>query len=95
MAPEHSQSHQDEDAAQRDREQEKMAAKKITNHEEQIARSRVMSAQEAAKFVGVSLVHFRRIYSSGQGPTIIRLTERRIGFRVGDIVDWIEKRVAA
>ncbi|WP_116529385.1 AlpA family transcriptional regulator [Microvirga sp. KLBC 81] len=55
-------------------------------------RHRVLSAAEAAAFLNLSLPHFRRLYRSGAVPPPIRLSERRLGWRVGDLIVWIEAR---
>ena len=57
-----------------------------------IARQRVMLAGEAAAFLGFSLPHFRRKYRKGEVPKPIRLSERKLGWRVGDCLDWLNSR---
>jgi hypothetical protein len=37
----------------------------------------------------------RRILKSGQGPPVVRLSERRIGVRVGDNREWQASRARA
>lgn len=54
---------------------------------------RVISESEAAKFCCLSLVHFRRLRRQRLGPVHVRLTERRIGYRLADITAWIEQRL--
>ena len=57
-----------------------------------IARQRVMLAGEAAALLGFSLPHFRRKYRKGEVPKPIRLSERKLGWRVGDCLDWLATR---
>ena len=57
-----------------------------------IARQRVMLAKETAAFLGFSLPHFRRKYRKGEVPKPIRLSERKLGWRVGDCLDWLASR---
>jgi predicted DNA-binding transcriptional regulator AlpA len=59
---------------------------------ETIAMHCVLRANDAARFCGVSLSHFRRLHSRGQLPLPIRLGERRLGWRLGDLVAWLESR---
>jgi predicted DNA-binding transcriptional regulator AlpA len=55
---------------------------------------RVISETLAAEFAGVSLVHFRRLRRQNKGPRFVRLGERRLGYRLGDVVDWIDERLS-
>jgi len=60
----------------------------------EIALLSVLRANDAAQFCGVSLSHFRRLHALGQLPRPIRLGERRLGWRLGDLVDWLKSREA-
>ena len=53
-----------------------------------LARLRVIGSAEAAAFCNISLPHFRRMYRTGKAPAPIRLSERKLGWRVGDLLDW-------
>jgi predicted DNA-binding transcriptional regulator AlpA len=59
-----------------------------------IEHHRVVSEARAAELAGVSLVHFRRLRRQSKGPRFVRLGERRLGYRLGDVVDWIDKRLS-
>lgn len=59
---------------------------------EQIALQCVVRASDAARFCGVSVSHFRRLHARGQLPRPIRLGERRLGWRLGDLVAWVRSR---
>ena len=54
---------------------------------------RVISEREAADFCCLSLVHFRRLRREHQGPQYVRITQRRIGYRLKDLTDWIDSRL--
>ena len=58
-----------------------------------VARLSVKTEQEAALFLSLSLPHLRRMRVSGTAPPHVRLGERRIGYRLGDLIDWVEERV--
>src|SRR4051812_21196490 len=60
----------------------------------EIARSRILSSAEAARFWGVSLPHWRRLYRARHVPAPIRLSERKLGWRVGDLIDALAERAA-
>lgn len=56
------------------------------------AGKRVISEARAARFVGLSLVHLRRKRRDGGGPKFVRLGERRIGYKLEDVVAWLDER---
>ncbi len=60
----------------------------------EVERHRVISETAAAEFVGVSPVHFRRLRYHKSGPRFVRLGIRRLGYRLGDLVDWIGERLS-
>ncbi len=63
-----------------------------------LARHRVIGSAEAAAICNISLPHWRRLYRTGKAPAPIRLSERKLGWRIGDLLDWMstaEKREAA
>lgn len=59
-----------------------------------IARRRVIGTKDAAAFCGLSVVTFRRMHDRKAVPTAIRLSERRMGWRIGDLIDWGDARAA-
>lgn len=52
----------------------------------------VLRTREAADFCGVSVSHWRRLYWRGCLPAPILLGERRLGWRVGDLIEWLQVR---
>jgi predicted DNA-binding transcriptional regulator AlpA len=60
-----------------------------------LARLRILNAAESAAFWGVSLPQWRRLYSRGEVPSPIKLSERRLGWRISDLVDALAARAAA
>lgn len=59
-----------------------------------ITQRRVVSEGHAAELVGLSLGHFRRLRRQSNGPRFVRLGERRLGYRLGDVFEWIDKRLS-
>ncbi len=57
-----------------------------------IARHRVLDTSEAAAFCNFSVAHWRRLYRNGKVPSPMRLRTRKYGWRIGDLIDWIEAR---
>ncbi len=60
-----------------------------------LGRGRIMDAPAAAMYWGVSLPHWRRLYRLGRVPAPIKIGERKLGWRVGDLADGIASRQTA
>jgi len=60
-----------------------------------LAKHRVLDAAQSADFVGLSVSHWRRIVRAKRAPQPVQLTERRIGWRAGDLVEWLASKAAA
>jgi predicted DNA-binding transcriptional regulator AlpA len=56
------------------------------------ADEQVLSEEEAAKICGFSKWTLRRQVAAGIGPRVIRLSARRIGYRIRDLRSWLETR---
>lgn len=61
----------------------------------EIALKRVLSTAEAAEFAGYSLGHFRRLIAAGKTPAPVRLGLRKMGFRLGDLIEHQRRSIAA
>lgn len=57
-----------------------------------IARRRVLGTKDAAAFIGLSVPTFRRMKDRKAVPAPILLSERRLGWRIGDLADWLDAR---
>jgi prophage regulatory protein len=55
----------------------------------------VVPFQAAARELGLHPATLRRMCKTGRGPTLLRLSERRLGIRRGDLEDWIKTRQEA
>lgn len=55
----------------------------------------VVPFQVAARELGLSAATLRRICKDGRGPTLLRLSLRRLGIRRGDLDAWVASRVLA
>jgi predicted DNA-binding transcriptional regulator AlpA len=73
-----------------------MEPREVTNTLENlpadIARHRILNSAKAAEFWGVSTRHWRRLYQDKSVPAPIKLSARRLGWRVGDLIDALEQR---
>jgi predicted DNA-binding transcriptional regulator AlpA len=54
---------------------------------------KVLSYKEMAKLLGISVPTAKRTVAVGNGPRMIQVSARRVGFRVIDIMRWQEARM--
>ena len=54
----------------------------------------LLNAAQAARFLSLSTIHFRRLARRGAAPRPIRISERRFGWRVRDLKVWLDGRAA-
>ena len=57
-----------------------------------IARRRVVGTRDAATFCGVSEKTFRRMQAAETIPAPLKLSLRKLGWRIGDLLDWQDCR---
>jgi predicted DNA-binding transcriptional regulator AlpA len=57
-----------------------------------ISGNRLLDSAQAAEMVGMSLPHFRRLYRSGRVPSPVRVGERKLGWRAGDLSAWLASK---
>ena len=60
-----------------------------------LGHERVLSAQQAAELFGISVATFRRQYWAGKVPPALQVSERRLGWRVKDLLEHLAKRADA
>jgi predicted DNA-binding transcriptional regulator AlpA len=63
-------------------------------HPNDLNRYQVIGAAEAASLAGVSLDHWRRLYRAGSVPRPLKVGLRKVGWRRGDLLDWLAERAA-
>lgn len=61
----------------------------------EIARQRVVDEKTAAEFIGLSPMTLERMRKLGTAPRHVALSPRRLGYRVCDLLAWLEARAAA
>jgi predicted DNA-binding transcriptional regulator AlpA len=54
----------------------------------------VISEIETADAINVSTSTLRRMHSRGEGPPRIQLSKRRIGYRLGDVDEWLRLKAS-
>jgi predicted DNA-binding transcriptional regulator AlpA len=55
----------------------------------------VVGREQAAVLLGVSLETLKRMEARGQGPKRVKVSQKRVGYRLSDLRTWIEARTAA
>ena len=58
----------------------------------EIARQRVLDEKTAAEFIGLSQVTLERMRKLGTAPKHLVLSPRRLGYRVVDLLKWLDER---
>jgi predicted DNA-binding transcriptional regulator AlpA len=56
---------------------------------------RILSAAQAAQFIGLSRPTLNRMRRAGKLPPAIQISERRIGWRVRDLVEYLKAQPLA
>ncbi|MGO4438447.1 helix-turn-helix transcriptional regulator [Rhizobium sp. RAF56] len=51
----------------------------------------VLNEAQAAKHIGVSKPTLQRMRVRGEGPKVVHLSKRRIGYRRAELDDWLER----
>jgi predicted DNA-binding transcriptional regulator AlpA len=57
-----------------------------------IARQRLLNTEQTAQFVGRSVPEIRRLLPLGLFPKPLKLNGRRLSWRIGDLIDWIDAK---
>ncbi len=56
---------------------------------------RVLPARQAAMLLGLSEATLERLRYTNEGPVARRLSARRLGYRISDLLAWLDARAAA
>ena len=59
-----------------------------------IAMKRAIGSSEAAEFLNLSLGHFRKLYRAGKVPAPIKLSERKLAWRISDLAAFVARGAA-
>ena len=73
-------------------EKRKAVAATLADLPSDLGRNRVLDAPTASAFCGVSLPHWRRLYRTGKVPPPIKIGDRKLAWRVGDLIEHLSKR---
>ena len=61
----------------------------LANLPTDIMRHRVLGPADTAAFLGVSIPQLRRMRRDGAIPPPVRFSPRRVGWRIGGLIDWL------
>ena len=61
----------------------------------ELARSRVLCTKDAATYCGLDVQMWRRMMKAGSIPQPLKLSERKFGWRLGDLQAWIDRQAEA
>jgi predicted DNA-binding transcriptional regulator AlpA len=67
----------------------------LQNLPSDVTQHRVLDSKEAAAFLNLSVPHFRRLYRAGAVPKPLAIGARKLGWRCGDLVAWLDQRAKA
>ena len=52
----------------------------------------VVAESATAEIIGVSKATLRRMVERGEGPRRLKLSARRVGYRMSDLAEWLNSR---
>jgi predicted DNA-binding transcriptional regulator AlpA len=58
----------------------------------ELGRHRILSTRDTVEFVGLSISEWRELRSRGEAPAAIKIGTQKQGWRIGDLIDWLESR---
>jgi prophage regulatory protein len=67
----------------------------LNNLPPDLGRYRILDTPDTSEFVGLSVAELRRKRRSGDFPAPIQIGARKHGWRIGDLIDWLESRSQA
>ena len=60
-----------------------------------IQRQRILNSHQASEICGFSLPHGRRLYRLGKVPKPLQIGDRKLGWRAGELLDFLAKKARA
>ena len=58
-------------------------------------RGRLLDTAQSAEFLGFSVPHFRRLYKAKKVPAPIKIGERKYGWQLGGLIDFVASKTDA
>ncbi len=53
---------------------------------------KLLTREEFAELVGLSMASAHRLYRLGLGPKCIRVGQKRVAYRPSDVAEWLKSR---
>jgi predicted DNA-binding transcriptional regulator AlpA len=69
-------------------------ANNIVDIPAELARKRLIDIEQVATLIGRSHWEVRRLYKAGAFPQPLKINNRRLNWRLGDILDYIDSKAA-
>jgi prophage regulatory protein len=67
----------------------------LANIPSDLSRDRLLDTGQTAEFLSISIPHLRRLYRAKKVPEPIKIGERKIGWRLGVLIDFVAVKSAA
>lgn len=67
----------------------------LDNIPSDLGRNRVLDSKQSAEFLNLSVPHFRRLYRAEKVPAPMKIGERKYGWRLGVLIDFLEDKSRA
>lgn len=61
----------------------------LANIPSDLNRERLLDTEQTAEFLGMSIPHLRRLYRARKVPAPIKIGERKYGWRLGGLIDFV------
>jgi prophage regulatory protein len=65
-----------------------------TEYPNDLLRDRIVGTAEAASYCGFSVSHWRCLVKGGRVPPPVRLSERKLGWKISTLRAWIASKEA-
>ena len=57
-----------------------------------LGRHRILTLKQASEFTGLGYATWRALHARGLTPPAIKIGSRKLGWRLGDLINWIATR---
>lgn len=64
----------------------------LANIPNELNRERLLGTEQTAEFLGMSVPHLRRLYRAKKVPEPIRIGERKYGWRLGQLIEFVTEK---
>jgi prophage regulatory protein len=61
----------------------------------ELSRERLLGTLQTAEFLGISIPHLRRLYRAKKIPAPVRIGERKYGWPLGQLIEFVASKSEA